>query len=128
MNRLKPALTGLAIAVVMCLAVTQLSARRGLDVLAAILVAAAAIYAGSALSGETGRVRVLETVQFLIFFATALAGLWYSPALMAAGYVAHAIWDFFHHPHRVGARAGAFYPPFCLVADVVFAVFILYWF
>ena len=125
MNSLKPAVVGFALAVVVCFIMSKLEPRHGLDVLASILVAAAAVYVGSALSDERDGSRVLETVLFLAFFVVAMIGLWYSPALLAGGYVAHGVWDFFHHPHRIGARAGTFYPPFCLVADGVIAAFVL---
>ncbi len=50
-----------------------------------------------------------------------------SPLLLAAGYAAHGLWDLVHHPRGVTTPVRSWYPPFCVVFDVVLAVFILAW-
>ena len=126
MKQLSPPLLGLAAAVVVCVVVSQLPSRHGLEFFALFLAATAAVYIGSALSAGRRGVIFLETVIGLAIFATALAGLWYSSALLAVGYVAHGAWDFFHHPHRAGAEAGKSFPPLCWAYDWVVGAFILF--
>ncbi len=126
MKQLTPPLIGLAAAVVVCVVVSQLPLRHGLEFFALFLGATATVYVGSALSDGRRGVIFLETAVGLAIFATALAGLWYSSALLAVGYVAHGAWDFFHHPHRAGAEAGKSFPPLCWVFDWVVAAFILF--
>ena len=125
MRRLGPPLLGILLAVITGVAAALLGRPRGPELLAAILVAAAAVYPGAALAlGERGTI-ALESVLFLVFTAVALLGLWYSLTLPAVGYFAHGGWDLLHHPHRAGARAGKFFPPFCLVYDVLVGLLIL---
>jgi len=125
MRKLGPALLGLLLAGITAVVVALLGRPRGPELLAAILVAAAAVYPGAALAlGKRGTI-ALESVLFLAFTAVALLGLWYSFALLAVGYFAHAAWDLLHHPHRAGARAGTFFPPFCLVYDVLVGFLVL---
>ena len=125
MKRLEPLLIGLAVAVVVCLVVSQLPSRHGLEFFAVFLGATASVYVGSALSDGRRGLIFLESIVALAVFATALAGLWHSSALLAVGYIAHGFWDFFHHPHRAGAKAGESFPPLCLTFDWVVGVFIL---
>ncbi len=126
MKQLKNALIGLVLALVTCLVVVQLPLRQRMDFLTALLAATAVIYIGSALSDGRRGIIFLESVVGLAVFAMALGGLWYSSALLAIGHVAHGVWDFLHHPLRVGAQAGERFPSICLVYDWAVGVFILY--
>lgn len=125
MKRFSPALVGIILAVATVFAVRALPALWGLELLAAILVAAGVVYMGAALS--TGRKSVIrvEVVTGSGFVAAALIGLWFSPALLGAGYLAHAVWDYLHHPLKMGAKAGSWFPPFCLVYDIAVGGYIL---
>lgn len=125
MTPLVPPIVGAIVGVATWLAVSRLPARQELDVLAAGLFALAAIYVGSALADSRRGVVYLEASVAAAIFALALAGVWYAPSLLAAGYFFHGVWDLLHHPYRVGATAGKVFPPFCLTADWVVALFIL---
>jgi len=60
---------------------------------------------------------------FLLLGAVAL---WAdSPTLLAAGYLAHGLWDLAHHPRAVRTPVQPWYPPFCVVFDLVVAAFVL---
>ena len=126
MRRWAPGLTGVALAAVTYVLVDRfLGYRQGLELLAAILVAAGVVYIGAALAHGGRRVLRLETIVGVGFAVWALLTLWYAPRLMGVGYIAHGFWDLLHHPHRVGARAGKWFPPFCLVYDVLVGLLIL---
>lgn len=126
MKRWTPGVTGLALAAITYGVVDRLlTGRQGSELLAAILVAAGAIYVGAALAQGGRRLVRLESLVGIGFVAYALLTLWYSPKLLGAGYIAHGFWDLLHHPYRVGARAGKWFPPFCLAYDVAIGLSIL---
>ncbi len=118
-------LIGSALAGVTLLLLSALPSQHGIALLAVILAAAAAVYAGSALAEAQKGVLQLETSVFIIVASTAVLGLWYSPLFLAVGYIGHGVWDALHHPHRIGAPAGAWFPPFCMVYDLIVGAFIL---
>ncbi|MDA2910758.1 hypothetical protein MYX04_07500 [Nitrospiraceae bacterium AH_259_D15_M11_P09] len=127
MNYFKYSLVGFAAAVVVCLVVAQIPARRGMEFFAALLALTACVYFGTALSDGRRSVVIVETGFALAVFAMALAGLWFSAAWLAVGYFLHGVWDLLHHPHRLGAKVVmTWFPPMCLVFDWVVAGFILY--
>lgn len=125
MRKLVPVLVGSLLALATAVAVTLLGKPRGPELLAAVLVAAAAVYPGAALAHGRRRVLLLETLLMIAFAACAILGLWYSYTLLALGYLAHGAWDLLHHPHRAGAPAGRWFPPLCLVYDLLVGAFIL---
>lgn len=124
MKRLTPILAGVALAVVTAGVALRLSPNAALELLAVILAAAGAVYVGAALASGEARLVRLETAVFAFVFALALVGLWASATVLALGYLVHGLWDLVHHPRRAGAPAGAWYPPFCLVYDVLVGAFI----
>lgn len=117
---------GLALAAVLLVPLLFLSDLAGLQFLAVTLAFAAAVYFGFAVAD--GRLVPL-IVEFLVagaFLFLSAAALWAdSPLTLAAGYVAHAAWDAAHHPRAVDTAVRNWYPPFCVVFDVVTAAFIL---
>jgi hypothetical protein len=129
--RLSPpagAAVGLGLAVVMLAPLLLLSKLAGMQFLAVQLGFIGAIYFGFGIAD--GRVRPL-LVEFLVaglfLFAGAVA-LWTdSPIFLAGAYVAHAAWDAVHHPRVVSTPVRPWYPPFCVVYDIVSAAFILAW-
>lgn len=121
----KPALVGLLLALATVVAVALLGRPRGPELLAVLLVAAAAVYPGAALAHGTRRTLVIETLVMIAFAAIALLGLWHSLTLLAIGYFGHAGWDLLHHRRRIGAAVGSKFPPFCLVYDVAVGALIL---
>ena len=119
---------GLILALVTLVALQALPRNKSLDVLAMILVAAAAVYVGSALvSGDTMTLAI-EVGLAAVFFVVALLGRWYLLPVLAGGYVAHGLWDLAKHRFRLGADAGAKYPLACWVYDWIVAAVILIWF
>lgn len=62
----------------------------------------------------------MEAAGIAVFVSMAAASLWFaSPALPAAGYLAHGVWDVAHHPRAITTAVAGWYPPFCLVYDVL---------
>ncbi len=119
---------GFGLAAVLLAPLLFLSKLAGMQFLAVSLAFAAAVYFGFAVAD--GRVMPL-LVEFLVagaFLFASAAALWAdSPLMLAAGYVAHAGWDAVHHPRAVTTTVRNWYPPFCVVFDLVVAAFILAW-
>lgn len=100
----------------------------GLQFLAVLLGFIAGAYLGFAVADGTTRALVVEAAGITVFVSLAAASLWFvSPVLLAAGYVAHGIWDVAHHPRAITTTVAGWYPPFCLVYDVLVGVFVLAW-
>ncbi len=123
---LKHALTGAALAVVLCSIVEEVRSHHGVEFLAGLLALISAGYVGSALADGRRHVLLIESVACLLVFATALAGLWVSTVWLAVGYFGHGLWDLAHHPHRLGAPVKAlWFPPVCLAFDWIVSAYIL---
>ncbi len=123
------AAVGLGLAVVMGAPLLFLSKLAGFQFAAVMLGFVGAIYFGFGIAD--GRVSVL-LIEFLtsgVFLFVGVVALWAdAPVVLAAGYAAHAVWDLVHHPRAVPTPVRSWYPPFCVVFDLVFAAFILLWF
>ena len=105
-----------------------LSKLAGFQFLAVQLGFIGAVYFGFAVAD--GRVRTLfvELPVAGTFLALGTVALWAdSPLLLAAGYAAHGLWDLVHHPRAVTTPVPRWYPPFCVVIDVLLALFIVAW-
>lgn len=74
-----------------------------------------------------GRPRVIATeFPVAVFFGlAALLGLTLTPFALPLGLALHAFWDLLHHDGRIGARVPRWYIPFCVVFDLLYAVFLL---
>ena len=124
-----PGITGALILVLLTVVLLQiLPGEQALDFLAAVLVAAGAVYIGAALAGDDNSTLALEVTAGVAFIGVALLGLWYAVAILAWGYFAHGAWDFLHHRGIAGANAGKTFPVLCWVYDRTIAVVILLWF
>jgi hypothetical protein len=122
------AAVGLGLALATVLPLLLLSELAGMQFLAVQLGFVAAVYFGFAIAD--GRVRSLLTEVPVagVFLAVGAGALWAdSPLLLAAGYAAHAVWDVLHHPRAVHTEVRGWYPPFCVVYDVIVAAFVLAW-
>jgi hypothetical protein len=86
-----------------------------------ILAMTGAIYFGLGLQKGSVRQIVVEIVVAFAILAAAMGGMWISPWLIPAAYVAHGAWDFAHHRDSRLAEIPAWYPPLCSVFDWVFA-------
>lgn len=122
------AAVGLGLAAVMLSPLLFVSKLAGMQFVAVQLGFIGAIYFGFGIAD--GRVTNL-LIEFLgagAFLFVAVVALWAdSPPLLAGAYVGHAVWDTLHHPHGISVPVRNWYPPFCVVFDVVCAVFILAW-
>lgn len=128
MNR-NPGITGALILVLLTVVLLQvLPGEQALDLLSAVLVAAAAVYIGAALAGDDHSTLALELTAGVAFIAVALLGRWYAAAILAWGYFAHGAWDILHHRGIAGADAGRIFPVLCWVYDWAIAVVIVLWF
>lgn len=118
---------GLALATVVPVALF-LSKLAGLQFLAVMLGFVGAVYFGFAIADGRVRSLVVEVPVAGVFLALGAGALWAdSPLLLAAAYAAHGVWDVVHHPRAVTTPVRSWYPPFCVVYDVVIAAFILAW-
>lgn len=122
------AAVGLGLAAVMLSPLLLLSKLAGMQFLAVQVAFIGAIYFGFGIAD--GRVVPLA-VEFTVAGAFLLAGavaLWAdAPLVLAGAYLAHALWDAVHHPRAVSMPVRTWYPPFCVVFDLVCAAFVLLW-
>lgn len=84
------------------------------------------VYLGFAVSDGRKSAIVIQAVSALAFLWVAQIGIREeSNLLLGLGFVAHGLWDVFHHEGRGWARVRTYYPPFCAVADFVIGAAIL---
>lgn len=123
--RWKPLLAGVFWAgVTVGASIFILTPQQSLELHALVLVLAASVYLGAALSGNTARELRQERLQAAVFYAFTLAGLWINPIWLALGYVLHVGWDLLHHPEHVRTRIAGWVPPLCLTYDLLVAAYI----
>lgn len=138
-----PAITGLLLVLVTFALTAWLPHAWALETFAALLSLIGAVYVGFAVA--QGRQMFLQFGVALGFMLAGLLGLWLSPWLLVAGYVAHGFWDWLHHPHdlasarkkpvelersrwkRQSVKLTDWYAPFCLVYDWGVALLIVVW-
>jgi hypothetical protein len=96
-----------------------------LEVHAVLLAAIGAIYVGFALADGRQRTLAVEVAGALLFGGMAVAGLWTSAWVLAAGYALHGVWDALHHRSAIPGRYAPWYIPLCAVYDTVVAAYLL---
>lgn len=122
------AAAGLGLATVMLAPLLFLSKDAGMQFLAVQLGFIGAIYFGFGIADGRVAGLLVEFAVSGVFLLGGAAALWAdSPVLLAAGYAAHAVWDVLHHPRAVSMPVRPWYPPFCVVYDLVCAAFVLAW-
>lgn len=84
-------------------------------------------YIGFAARDGRSGATAIELLGGLAFAVLALAGLHFSPLLIAGGYIAHGFWDLLHHRHGPHADTPRWYITFCLVYDWLVGVFLAVW-
>ena len=84
-------------------------------------------YVGFAARDGRPSANIIELAGGLGFAGVGLAGLYMSPLLIAAGYLAHGLWDLLHHRHGPYADTPQWYIPFCVVYDWLVGMFLLLW-
>jgi hypothetical protein len=91
-----------------------------------LLAAIGAVYLGFAVADGRSSAIVVQATSAIVFLNTAFLGVQLeSDLLLGLGFLAHAGWDWIHHEGHGPTRVRTWYPPFCVVADVVIAVPIL---
>ena len=108
-------------------AAVVLPKQTALELLALFLTFIAGVYGGFVLQDNRKREFAIETAGMLTTLALAGAGLWVSPAYLAAGYIFHGAWDMLHHPKGIQTIIPRGYAPFCLTFDVPVGIFVLLW-
>jgi uncharacterized protein DUF6010 len=94
--------------------------------LGVLLAAIGAIYFGFAVADGRLSAIVVQSISAIVFLTVAFIGVQQdSDLLLGLGFLAHGGWDWIHHEGRGPTRVRTWYPPFCVVADVVIAIPIL---
>jgi hypothetical protein len=87
------------------------------------LAAVGFIYVGFAVADGRPSAIVAQAVSATAFLWIGYAGVQLeSTALLGAGFLAHAAWDAVHHEGHGPTRVRTWYPPFCVVTDIVIAI------
>lgn len=85
-----------------------------------ILVAIAFIYVGFSLKDNPVPLVVLEVAVALILYFVAIIGYTRYSFAIAYGIVFHGVWDICHHnAFLIGTHIPGYWPPFCLVVDII---------
>jgi hypothetical protein len=85
-----------------------------------VLAAVGGVYLGFAVADGRASAIVVQAVSFVAFALVAFVGIYLdSRVLIGAGWIAHGVWDGLHYEGHGPTRVRRWYPPFCLVADVV---------
>ena len=84
-----------------------------------VLIVVAAYYVLFAVMGASGPTIAIEIAVASGFLVLAVIGFKGSLWLVAAGIAGHGVFDFFHHLLIHNAGVPAWWPGFCLAADVM---------
>lgn len=66
-----------------------------------------------------------EVLAALVTYGLAVVGLVIWPWAVPIGLAAHAIWDFIKHNTGRGAKVVSWYPPMCIVVDLLAAAYVI---
>ena len=88
------------------------------------LIAIAAIYIGFAVSDGRPKIIAVESAVAFAFVVVAAAAVTGTPWLLVAGLAGHGLKDLWQHRTRFVANT-RWWPPFCMVVDVVVAVILV---
>ena len=127
MFRAKPVIAGVLLAIGSVLILASLPKAQSREVLAVLLAALGGVYAGLGLAGHSTNKFALQAGVSVLFVIVSIAGLWFSPWLLALGFLGHAAWDTAHHSRALNIAVPGWYIPTCLAYDTFIAVFILTW-
>lgn len=105
---------------------TLLLADDALGFLSILLGEIGAVYLGFVLVDGRSREFRVEYAGIVAFTAMAAVGLaMRAPALLAAGYLAHGLWDIVHGPRGIHTRIPWWYAPLCIGFDTVVGAYLL---
>jgi hypothetical protein len=114
----------IVLATITCLVGYSLPFYKAQDFYGILLAMIAGVYIGFAINDGRHDKLLLELLVALGFCVLVLIGMWKWPVLIALGYFLHAVWDLLHHPFKLGARVKSWYPPACVIYDVLVGAFI----
>jgi hypothetical protein len=114
---------GLALGVIAHAFAAPLDHHDALVFFAIVLAAIAWVYLGFAIADGRQSAIGVQALSALVFLNVAFVGVQQdSELLLGLGFIAHAAWDWLHHDGHGPTRVRTWYPPFCVVADLVIAV------
>ena len=87
---------------------------------------AAGVYPGFAMASPEGGHPGLQWTVAVGFVALAVAGIWFSPLILALAWCLHALWNLLHKITPLGDEIPEGYPGSCLTFDLVMAGFTAY--
>lgn len=90
MKSLSASVLGILSALIPAIMIYNLIPARGQDVITVLLAAVGTIYFGTALIETEMKVLLKEAIWGVVFTLLALLGWWYSPLLLALGWLMHA--------------------------------------
>ena len=119
-------LVGLVLGLVGVAEAAALSREHAFIFLGVLLGGIGCVYLGFAIAdGRTSAIAV-QAASALVFINVALVGIAQESAVaLGLGYLGHAAWDAIHHEGHGPTRVKTWYPPFCVVADLVLAASLL---
>ena len=114
---------GLVIGAVALVPAIFMTASQARLVMAIALAAIGWIYLGFAIADGRPSAIAVQAASSSVFLWTAYAAVQLeSTALVGVGFLAHAAWDAVHHEGHGPTRVRTWYPPFCVMADLVIAL------
>jgi hypothetical protein len=124
---LREHLTGMAVGLVLGLvsnAYTLLiSDSKAYVYLGVLLAGIGFVYLGFAVADGRVSAIAVQIGSAAVFLNVAFIGASErSAVVLGLGYIAHGAWDWLHHNDRGPTHVRTYYPPFCVVADVVIGV------
>jgi hypothetical protein len=114
---------GLALGLITDAFAALLNPEDALVYLAIVLAAIGWVYLGFAIADGRPSAIAVQAGAAVVFLNVAFLGAQHdSELLLGLGFLAHAAWDWLHHEGHGPTHVRTWYPPFCVVADVVIAV------
>lgn len=117
-------LIGLLVAVAVAVLATVVGFARDRSFYATVLIVVAAYYVLFAATGADRQTLWLEMAAAGVFVVLAVVGYYKSLWLLAAATVGHGVFDIFHHRLIHDPGVPAWWPGFCMAADVGLGVWL----
>lgn len=81
------------------------------------------VYFGFGVADGRPSAIAVQALSAAVFMTAGYLGAYHhSTLLLGLGYLAHGAWDWLHHDDHGPTHVRRWYPPFCVVADVVIGV------
>ena len=115
---------GAALALSVGLSATFLGLDRDRAFYPTVMIVIASYYGLFAIMGGSIQVLAFESIAIVAFLVASIAGFKRSLWLVAAALAAHGVFDFVHGQLIANPGVPLWWPPFCLVYDVVAAAYL----